>query len=29
MLIKTVLLLYVALFAVSMFLDHGPRTLLN
>ncbi len=28
MLLKTVLLLYVALFAVSLFLDQGGRTLL-
>ncbi len=29
MIVKTVLLLYAALFAVSLFVDHGPHTLLQ
>jgi hypothetical protein len=29
MIVKTLLFLYGALFAVSLFLDHGPRAVLH
>jgi hypothetical protein len=29
MLIKTLLFLYATLFVVSLFIEHGPHTLLN